>query len=653
MYYGVQYYPEHWPEDRWAVDARMMREAGVNTVRMGEFAWSAIEPEQGRYDFGWLDRAIALLYEHGIRTILCTMSRTPPPWAFQAWPDIMNTPRDGRSVTYGVRYSVGLAHERFREVSERIDRAVVEHFSGNEAIVGWQIDNEVGSGNDCYCDQCRAAFHRYLEEKYGTVEALNDAWGRHFWSLTYTSFDEVPLPLDRANPQLALEYRRFMSHVNVDFATRRTAMIRELDPGKWITTNFQSFHAVHTDYFALEEAIDVNGMNHYPFRSPELLIDYYRSARGKVHVLEQFTRLAEVDDGPGWMRLWAWMAIAHGASGMSFFRWRRCRWGQEQHKDGILPHSGEANRRYRELAQMGDEIARIGGLIDTTSPRARVAIVLSYESRWAVLAGLERSDWDGAREAVGFHRELTARNITVDALDPRGDLSGYALVIAPRVFCVDDATTANLTAFVEHGGTLCLTAGSGVVDEYNVSFATPRPGPLAGLAGIEVGDLLPMDDPTVIEPVAGSPGAGPVRDGGSLAPARMTGIELADEVSLVDATEVARFASGWRAGTPAVTMKESGRGRTVYLAASLDDTSFGGFAEYLLGLVGVESPIATPPGVRVYNRSSDSVELRFVLNYTNEEREIDLGEGWTDAFSGEACGSVRVPAVDLRVVRRG
>jgi len=439
-----------------------------------------------------------------------------------------------------------------------------------------------------------------------------------------------------------------MSHVNVDFAMRRTTMIRELDPGKWITTNFQSFHAVHTDYFALEDAIDVNGMNHYPFRSPELLIDYYRGARGKVNVLVQFTRLAEVDDGPGWMRLWAWMAIAHGASGMSFFRWRRCRWGQEQHKDGILPHSGEANRRYRELEQMGDEIARIGELIDTTSPRARVAIVLSYESRWAVLAGLERSDWDGAKEAVGFHRELTARNITVDALDPRGDLSGYALVIAPRAFCVDGAIAANLTSFVEHGGTLCLTAGSGVVDEYNVSFATPRPGPLAGIAGIEVDDLLPMDEPTVIEPV----GEG-AHNGGSPVPPRMTAVQLADEVSLVDATAVARFASGWRAGAPAVTMKESGRGRTVYLAASLDDPSFGSFAEYLLGLVGVESPIATPPGIRVYHRSSDSAELRFILNYTDEEREIDLGEGWTDAFTGESCSAVRVPAVDLRIVRRG
>ncbi len=639
MYFGVQYYPEHWPEERWAVDAGMMRDAGVNTVRMGEFAWSAIEPEQGRYDFGWLDRAIAILYEHGIGTILCTMSRTPPPWAFRASPEIINVPRDGRPSTYGVRYSVGLAHRGFREISERIDRAVIEHYSGNPAIVGWQIDNEVGSGNDCFCEECRAAFHAYLETKYRTIDALNDAWGRHFWSLAYTGFDEVPLPFDRANPQIVLEYRRFMSHVNVEFAQRRTAIIRELDPGTWITTNFQSFHAVHTDYFALQEAIDVNGMNHYPFRSPEFILDYYRGSRGKVHVLEQFTRLAEVDDGPGWMRLWAWMAIAHGASGMSFFRWRQCRWGQEQHRDGLLPHAGQPNRRYRELVRMGQEITRTGDLIDSTRPSARVAIVLAYESRWAVAAGLDRPDWDGAREAVGFHNALIARNITVDALDPRDDLSLYALVIAPRAFCVDGATAANLASFVEQGGTLCLTAGSGVVDEYNVSFAIPRPGPLAELAGIEVEDLLPMAEPSTI---------GAVDD--SFAP--MVGVELADEVNVVDATVIARFGSGRRAGTPAVTIKESGNGRTVYLASSLDDKSFGSFTEYLLGLCDIESPIITPAGVRVYHRGSDSVELRFILNYTEKDHEVELGDGWTDPLTGKACASVTVGPVDLRIVQR-
>ena len=659
MYFGVQYYPEHWPRERWLTDAQMMRDAGVNTVRMGEFAWSAIEPREGEYDFAWLDDAIALLYEHGISTILCTMSRTPPPRVFAAHPRIRTVPADGHHTTHGIRYNIGLAHAATQAVTEQIDRTVIEHFAGNEAIVGWQIDNEVGSGNNCYCDECRAAFHAYLERTYGSIDALNDAWGRHFWSLTYTTFAEVPLPLEGANPQLALAYRRFQSAVNVEFARRRTAMIQELDPGKWITTNFQSFHAVHTDYFAMAGTVDVNGMNHYPFRSPELLVDYYRGSRGKVHVLEQFTRLAEVDDGPGWMRLWAWMAIAHGASGMSFFRWRRCRWGQEQHKDGILPHSGESNRRYEELRRMGTEITALGELIDATAPVARVAIVLSYEARWAVHAGLGRRDWDGSDEAVALHTEFTRRNITVDAMDPREDLSRYSLVIAPRCFLVDDTTAENLRSYVEAGGTLLLTAGSGVVDQHNVSFDSPRPGPLATLAGVTVSDLLPMKSATRIEPAVGTQGNARFEAPGGGAqrmravprvPRELTGERLADEVLLDGAKELARFADGWRTGTPALTLNETGKGRTLYLASSLSGESWESLVGFLLDLSGISPGVTTPNGVRVYERRSESTVIRFVLNHTEVEQVIALGPGWIDALSGQPVDTVTVRPVDLRIV---
>ncbi len=313
MYYGVQYYPEHWPEARWAVDADMMARAGVNTVRMGEFAWSAYEPEQGRLELGWMDRALEVLARRGIRAIMCTCSRTPPPWVFRRYPGVGTVGPDGLPVNTGHRYTVGLAHPEFVELSEGIDRAVIGHFAGHPAIVGWQIDNEVGSGNDCYCPRCHSLFQERLAAEHGTVGALNEAWGSHFWSFTFSSFDEVPLP--RSQPQLALAYRRFLSGLNVLFARRRAEMIRELDPGKFVTTNFQSFAARHTDYFRMAPLLDVNGMNHYPPRSPELILDYYRGTRGKVLSLEQCTRLAPVDIGEGWMRLWAWRAIAHGACG--------------------------------------------------------------------------------------------------------------------------------------------------------------------------------------------------------------------------------------------------------------------------------------------------------------------------------------------------
>jgi beta-galactosidase len=639
MYYGVQYYPEHWPATRWPVDARMMQAAGVNGVRIGEFAWSAIEPEEGQLDFSLFDRAIAILADHGIKTLLCTPSRTPPPWVYRKYPGVRNTTVDGELNNAGFRYLIGLAHPEFVQLSQRIDRAVIEHFAGHPAIIGWQVDNEVGQGNDCYCEGCRARFHDYLREKYGTVERLNAAWGAHFWSFTFSDFAEVPFPdrLQHPSPQLALEYRRFMSKLNVDFTRWRADLIHQLDPGKWVTTNFQSFMVQHTDYHQMAPALDINGMNHYPARSPEFILDYYRGARGKAIVLEQCTRLGPVDIGEGWMRLWAWMAIGHGISGVNFFRWRQCRWGQEQHADGILPHSGEENRRYRELKRMGQEIQAVGELIDRTQPDAAVAVLSSYESRWAI-EHVGQKEMRAELDAIRFHTALVQQNVTTDALDPREDLSRYKLVIAPRLFVVDAAIAANLARFVAGGGVLCLTAASGVVDEYNVSFDTPRPGPLKEIAGVEVSDLSPLHAPVPLQ-------AAPI-----LGMFAAEGQGMADEIHPTTAEVLAIFAAGWRRGLPAITINRRGAGTVIYLGTILEGESLAAFVRYLRGLAGVEPLMTTPAGVVAHERVGDGLRLRFLLNKTDAPVTVALPPGWRDAFTGEPCAAAEIPAVDMRLV---
>ena len=639
MYYGVQYYPEHWPEERWAIDARMMQEAGINVVRMGEFAWSALEPREGKLDFGWMDRAVALLDAHGIKTLMCTPSRTPPPWVFDRYPGVSNVGADGHTQNYGRRYTIGLSHSEFVQLAQRIDRAVVEHYAGNETIVGWQVDNEVGGFNDCYCERCRRRFHHYLEQKYGTIEALNAAWGAHFWSFHFTTWQEVPLPAN--NPQLALEYRRFLSGLNVAFTRWRSDLIHELDPGKFVTTNFQSFQAKHTDYAQVAKVIDLNGMNHYPPRSPELILDYYRGARGTMLPVEQFTRLQPVDSGPGWMRLWAYMAIAHGAAGVNYFRWRCCRWGQEQHRDGILPHDGQRARRYEELAQMGAEIARAGERIDDTRPESRVAITLGYPQRWALEAGLGVREWDPAQDAIVIHEALRERNIPTDALDPREDLSSYSLVFAPRLFSVDPQIAANLLAYVEQGGTLCLTAPSGTVDEYNVSFEAPRPGPLAEAAGIRVSDLSPLHAPVPLHSDS-IPG--------------LSGTEasvLADEVHPTSAEVWATYAAGWREGLPAITAHRYGAGAVIYVGASLRGASLAALVAHLCAETGVSGLCETPDGLRVYRRVGPEETLWFALNYTEEALCFSPPGTWQDLLSGETLtGEVRVEPLDVRILAR-
>jgi beta-galactosidase len=394
--------------------------------------------------------------------------------------------------------------------------------------------------------------------------------------------------------------------------------------------------------------IDLNGMNHYPARSPEFILDYYRGARGTMLPVEQFTRLLEIDTGPGWMRLWAYMAIAHGACGVNFFRWRCCRWGAEQLRDGILPHDGQPARRYEELAQMGAEIARVGERIDRTCPQSEVAVLLSYESRWALDAGTMGVDaWDPALDAVAIHDTLRDQNVPTDALDPREDLSAYRLVFAPRLYCVDRQIAENLCAFVENGGTLCLTAPSGVVDEYNVNFDTPRPGPLAEAAGIRVSDLASLHEPVPLysDIIPGLRGA--------------EASVLSDEVHPVMAEVLATYAGGWREGLPAITAHRFGKGRVIYVGASLRGEGVSALVTYLRGEAGVSNLCETPSGLHVYQRvGADNCladeRLWFALNYTEEALSFTPPGKWLDILSGETCtGEIRVAPLDLRVLAGG
>jgi len=637
MLYGVQYYPEQWPEERWATDAAMMQRAGVNTVRMGEFAWSAYEPLEGEIHFEWMDRSISLLHEHGIKVLMCTCSRTPPPWVFAKYPGVLNVTADGQVNNYGKRYTIGLAHPEFDRLAKRIDRAVIEHFANNPAIVGWQVDNEVGGGNDCYCPLCHGYFQDFLREKYGTVEQLNQAWGAHFWSFHFSDFNEVPLPAN--NPQLSLEYRRFLSKLNVDFTRSRSEMIHRIDPGKFVTTNFQSFSVKHTDYFDTVKTIDIPGMNHYPPRSPEFILDYYRGEQKRVLILEQHSRLAEWDTGEGWMRLWAYRALAHGAAGAIFFRWRTARFGQEQHRDGILPHAGQENRRYRELARMGAELKQIGELIDSTDVKAQVALLMGYEGRWAMEAGLDLKPMQAHLDVARFHEAFLRRSLPTDALDPHCDLSRYKLVIAPRLWLVDDGIAANLRNFVERGGVLCLTAASGVVDEYNKSFDTPRPGPLAEMAGLEVSDLSPLHQPFSITSrvIPGLEGA-QVQD-------------MADEIHPTTAEVLAAYTEGWRKDLPVLTRNRWGQGWVYYLGSVLEESGLGALVDALMDQAGIKKGLDTPEGVFAYERCGENSQLLFLLNHNEQVSRVALPDGWQDAFTNQPVNEIEIEPVGVQIVK--
>jgi beta-galactosidase len=645
MYFGVAYYPEHWPEERWAVDAGLMQEAGVNGVRMGEFAWSAIEPVEGEYDFGWLDRAIQTLADHGIKTMMCTCSRTPPPWVFTQYPEIRNVPADRLRSNYGHRYTVCHNNPVFQELSQRIDRAVVEHYADNDHVAAWHIDNEVGAGNTCYCDVCHREFHAHLRQKYVTVGNLNERWGAHFWSFAFSDFDEIPLPVgvNLPSPSLALEYARFVSKCNVDFARRRYELMKQTCPSKWVTTNFQTERAEHTDIFDLGEATDVYGTNLYPPMGREFALDYCRGARGELIVLEQRSGQPHWSETtrPGWMRLWAWRSVAHGACGINFFRWRPCRWGQEEYWHAVLPHSGRPGRRYEELKRMGRELKQVGAALNAARPPSRAALVMGYDSRWALKAVLTEPRMDVLSEARRYHEALMSLNICADAMDPREDLSPYALVIAPRLYCVDEPTADNLRRFVEGGGTLCLTARSGAVDACNTIFEAPSPGPLRDIAGLEIDDYGALDRPVRLHDEAGE-------FAGNLKQAEA----WADEIVLTTARSAAAYAEHWLRGMPAITVNEFGTGKVVYVGTVLTEETLRALIAWLCRLASVEPVLETPGGVRALERRGDEARFLFLLNFTETPQAVTLDGKWRDAFTDEPAGAVDIPPIDVRLLTR-
>ncbi|WP_435417964.1 beta-galactosidase [Parerythrobacter aurantius] len=473
MKLGVCYYPEHWPEERWEVDARMMRETGLQRVRIGEFAWSRIEPEPGRFDWGWLDRAIDTLASAGLEIILGTPTATPPKWLVDRMPDMVAIDLNGRPRKFGSRRHYCFSHQGYRDESARITRAVAERYGRHPAVVSWQTDNEYGCHDtvQSFSPSARDAFRVWLAQRYGTIEALNRAWGNVFWSMEYRTFDEIDLPnltVTEANPSHWLAFRRFSSDQVLAFNALQVSILRELSPGRDITHNAMGFYTGY-DHFALGAQIDVLGWDSYPlgfleqFRfsdadkiayartgHPDIAAfhhDLYRGCAGNERwsVLEQQpgpVNWASHNPAPldGMVELWTMEAAAHGAEMLCYFRWRQAPFAQEQMHAGLLrPDAAPAPA----LAEARRAAAAIQSLGDTGTLIKQAAIVFAYDAEWITQIQPQGDGLSALWAAFECYRALRARGLNVDFVAPGDSLEGYGLVALPCLpFVPDDALAA-------------------------------------------------------------------------------------------------------------------------------------------------------------------------------------------------------------------
>jgi beta-galactosidase len=523
---GVCYYPEHWPETQWAEDAARMAELGLTWVRIGEFAWSRIEPEPGRFDWDWLDRSIAILGGAGLQVVLGTPTATPPRWMLDKHPDMLAVDAAGRPRGFGSRRHYCFSHRGYRAESARIVTELAQRYGRNRHVAAWQTDNEYGCHDTVlsYSDAARHAFREWLAQRYQSPQALNRAWGNVFWSMEYASFDDIDLPnltVTEANPSHSMAFRRFASDKVASYNRLQTDIIRKYSDAP-IAHNYMG-RITEFDHFATGADLDIASWDAYPlgFLSDRLEVsadhkrrfvrqgdpdfqafhhDLYRAVgRGRWWIMEQQPGPVNwapwnADPLPGMARLWAWEAFAHGAEAVCYFRWRQAPFAQEQMHAGLLRPDSAPAQAYAEAGQVAAELA---AMPDVGTARADVALVFDYASAWAWATQPQGRDFDYFRLVFAFYRGLRRLGLNVDILPPDvADLSDYRMVLAPGVATLSDAL---LTALAKFQGTALIGPRS---NAKTVEFATPLPLPpnLPGLDAVVARvESLPPDVPVPLE----------------------------------------------------------------------------------------------------------------------------------------------------------
>ncbi|WP_435176700.1 beta-galactosidase [Halorussus sp. AFM4] len=655
MSIGVCYFPEHWPSDRWERDVELMAEAGLEYVRMAEFSWGRVEPARGEFDFEWLDEAVELVGEYGMEAVLCTPTATPPKWLVDERPEIRQVDRDGTVRHWGSRRFTCFNSEAYREETERIVRRFAERYADDPRVAGWQTDNEYGCHATvrCYCEDCAAAFREWLRERYGSIEALNEAWGTAFWSQQYDSFGAVepprPTPAEQ-HPSRLLDYYRFSSDSVAAYNRLHADLLREANDDWFVTHNFMGDFG-ELDAHALADDLDFLAWDSYPTgfvqdrrqgepTADELRAgdpdevgmnhDLYRGAKRRPFwVMEQ--QPGDVNWPPhapqpadGAMRLWAHHAVAHGADAVLYFRWRRCREGQEQYHAGLRKADGSPDRGYREAGRAADELFDLGPV------DAPVAVLHDYENLWATEIQPHSPDWDYWAHLRAYYAAIRRHGVQADLVHPDADLAEYDLVVAPALHLVDPARADALRSYVADGGRVVFGARTGVKDPANKLHDAPAPGPLADLVGATVDRHESL--PATLETA--------VAYDGETYDYRTWAEWLAPD----DAAAAATHESGVAAGRPAVTERELGAGAVTYCGVWPEPPLADALLADALDAAGVPRTDRLPESVRVAERDG----YAWVTNFGSDPVEVDAPAGAAFVVGGETVEGFDVAVVEAR-----
>ncbi len=640
VFYGGDYNPEQWPKATWQEDVRLMQEAGVNVVSLGIFAWAWLEPSPGEYHFDWLDEIMDLLHTHGILVDLATATASPPPWLAKLHPDSLPVTVDGVRLSPGSRQQYCPSNLAYREAAQALVKQLAQRYRHHPALILWHIGNEYGCHiPDCYCDQSAAAFREWLQQRYGTITVLNDAWGTAFWSQRYATWDEINPPRAAPtfiNPTQQLDWRRFSSDALLECYEQERSILKEITPNLPVTTNFMGFFKP-LDYWKWARREDVVSNDSYPdpsdphgHVSQAMSYDLMRSLGGGKPwlLMEQVTSQVQWRPHnplkrPGQMRLLSYQALARGANGVMFFQWRASQAGAEKFHGGMVPHVGTANSRvWREVRELGAELRQLDPLLQTRVP-ADVAILLDWESWWALEQDAKPSrDVRLLSQIQSYYAPLFMRNISVDFVPPDADLHAYKVVLAPNLYMVRDDVAQTLEQFVSKGGTLVMSFFSGIVDEQDHILLGGYPAPFRRLLGLRVEEFDPY--------VPGQTNHIRMSDGSTYA------CELwSDVIDLEGAEGLAYWTDDFYAGRPAITRHAFGQGLSYYLGTRPEQAFMEQILDQICNEANVHPVLAVPPGVEAVRRENEGRSFLFVLNHTTSAVEIRLNQTARDMLTGQ------------------
>ncbi|HKT04275.1 MAG TPA: beta-galactosidase [Rugosimonospora sp.] len=664
--YGGDYYPEQWPEEVWQEDVRLMREAGVNLVSVGIFAWAMLEPAPGEYDFGWLDRVLGLLHEGGVQVSLGTPTAAPPAWFFVRHPQARPVTREGHVLGGGARHAFCPSSPEYRQAAARITGELAARYADHPAVALWHVHNEYGWANAaCYCTTSADAFRTWLRDRYATVAALNDAWGTTFWGQRYGDWAEIEPPRlgpPGINPAQQLDFLRFSSDEQLACFRAERDILHTRAPGVPVTTNFMIANCKWMDYWRWAGEVDVVANDHYlqaeqPDNHIELAMsaDLTRSvAGGRPWLLMEHSTSAvnwqprNIAKRPGEMRRNSLTHVARGAESALFFQWRASRFGAEKFHSAMLPHGGVRTRIWQEVTRLGHDLSTLDELLGTRVA-ADLAIVWDWQSWWALeLEWRPSVDLSYLERLRAFYERAWRAHRTVDFVHPEADLSGYPLVLVPSLYLTTPAGAANLTGYARGGGTVVVSYFSGIVDEHDTIHPGGHPGALRGLLGVEVEEFLPLRAGQRVG--LDSAGAGGARLRHNPAPAVLPGGLSADvwaeRLVLEGAEPVLHYVDGPAAGGPAVTRHRVGTGTAWYLSTRLSGVDL----DVVLRETGLIPRDDVPDGVEVLRRVGGSGSYLVAINHS--DRDVELSGAGKELVTGTPYHGVwPVPAGEVRVLR--